>query len=72
VIGESNVLNRLQVHVHEAGASKSRKDRLRRTLKDLFDRCSAGTHADVTVEEARFVFLQTYVALGEVLTLGED
>lgn len=69
-LGPQNVLNRLQAYTHAQGVQKGRRDRLRRTLGDLYDRCSAGTHADVTVEEARFVFLQTYVVLGEVLTLG--
>lgn len=68
-VGQQNVLNRLQAYVHKQGISKSRRDRLRRTLSDLYERCSAGTHAEVSVEEARFVFLQTYVALGEVLAL---
>lgn len=68
-VGQQNVLNRLQAHTHDCGVNKSRRDRLRRTLADLYGRCSAGTHAEVTVEEVRFVFLQAYVALGEVLTL---
>lgn len=69
-VGQPNVLNRLQAYTHACGVPKSRRDRLRRTLGDLYGRCSAGTHAEVTVEEARYVFLQTYVALGEILTLG--
>jgi hypothetical protein len=69
-VGPQQVLNRLQAHTHAAGASKSRRDRLRRTLSDLYERCSAGTHAEVTVEEARFIFLQTYIVLGEILTLS--
>lgn len=69
-VGQQNVLNRLQAFTHAHGVPKSRRDRLRRTLSDLYGRCSAGTHAEVTVEEARFVFLQTYVTLGEMLTLG--
>lgn len=76
-VGPQQVLNRLQAHTHAVGGSKSRRDRLRRTVSDLYDRCSAGTHAEVTVEEARFIFLQTYIVLGEILTLsapedGED
>lgn len=70
-VGQQNVLNRLQAFTHAQGLPQSRRDRLRRTLSDLYGRCSAGTHAEVTVEEARFVFLQTYVALGEILTLGD-
>lgn len=68
-VGQQNVLNRLQAYTHRCGCSKSRRDRLRRTISDLYERCSAGTHAEVTVDEARFIFLQTYVALGEILTL---
>jgi len=71
-VGQQNVLNRLQAFAHAHGAPKSRRDRLRRTLSDLYGRCSAGTHAEVTVEEARFVFLQAYVTLGEILTLGDS
>lgn len=70
-VGPQQVLNRLQAHTHACGASKSRRDRLRRTLSDLYERCSAGTHSEVTIDEARFVFLQTYIALGEILTLRD-
>ena len=69
-VGQQNVLNRLQAYTHQCGIPKSRRDRLRRALSDLYGRCSAGTHAEVTVDEARFVFLQTYVVLGEILTLA--
>ncbi|MGW4731400.1 AbiTii domain-containing protein [Streptomyces shenzhenensis] len=69
-VGPQQVLNRLQAHTHACGASKSRRDRLRRPLSDLYARCSAGTHAEVTIDEARFIFLQTYIALGEILTLS--
>lgn len=68
-VGTSNVLNRLQAYTHQCGAGKSRRDRLRRTLADLYERCSAGAHAEVAVDEARFVFLQTYIALGEIMNL---
>lgn len=68
-VGPQQVLNRLHAHTHACGASKNRRNRLRRTLSDLYERCSAGTHAEVPVDEARFVFLQTYIALGEILTL---
>lgn len=68
-VGSQNVLNRLQAYTHQSGAPKSRRDRLRRILGDLYGRCSAGTHAEVSADEARFVFLQTYIALGEILTL---
>lgn len=71
-VGQQQALNRLQAYTHQCGINKSRRDRLRRTLADLYGRCSAGTHADVTVDEARFVFLQTYIVLGEILTLARS
>lgn len=71
-VGQSNVLNRLQAYCHSIGLPKSRRDRLRVMLKELYSRCSAGTHAEVTVQEARFVFLQTYVVLGEILTATSE
>lgn len=70
-VGSQNVLNRLQAYTYQRGVTKGRRDRLRRMLSDLYGRCSAGTHADVTVDEARFVFLQAYIALGEILTLTD-
>lgn len=69
-VGQQQVLNRLQAYTHQQGVPKGRRDRLRVTMRELYDRCSAGTHAEVSVQEARFVFLQTYVALGELLTLA--
>jgi hypothetical protein len=67
--GERTSLNRLQAYVYEHGVSKGRRDRLRRTFADLYDRTSTGTHSEVDVVEARYLFLQTYVALGELLAL---
>ncbi|MGF3053984.1 hypothetical protein ACQUSY_08480 [Microbacterium sp. YY-03] len=71
-VGQQNVLNRLQAHIHTLGVAQGRRDRLRRTLADLYSRCSAGTHADVSVNEARYIFIQVYIALGEILSLSHD
>lgn len=48
--------NRLQGYVHSTDASKARRNRIRQGVSDLFDTCSAGTHAEVSVQEARFAF----------------
>lgn len=64
-----NVLNRLQAYVTEAGVTGDRRDRLRQTFANLYRRTSAGTHAEVDIVEARYVFLQTYIAIGELLAL---
>lgn len=68
-VNKSKVLNRIAQHVNSKVASKSRRDRLRVTLRGIYERVSTGVHDDVTTDEARFLFLQTYVVLGEILTL---
>jgi hypothetical protein len=70
-VGNENVLNRLQAYVADRIPPGGQRDRLRRTLADLWNRVSAGTHADVDAVQARFVFLGTYIALGEVLALPD-
>ncbi len=67
----NNVLNRLQAFVAEAGVPGARRARLRQTFANLYGRTSAGTHAEVSITEARYLFLQTYIALGELLSLRE-
>lgn len=67
-VGAGQVKNRIAAHLFDLGLSKGRRDRLRRTVSDLYDRTSSGLHSEVTIHEARYVFLQTYVVLGEVLT----
>lgn len=69
-LGPSHTQNRLNAFVRNHTASESRRKKLRRTLGDLYDRVSTGVHSDVTPDEARFLFLNTYLCLGEVLALG--
>jgi hypothetical protein len=66
---KGNVLNRLNLYAYMSGASKGRRDRPRRSLADIYGRVSKGVHEDVTPMEARFIFLQTYLTLGELVTL---
>lgn len=63
--------NRINAYIHQRCESKSRKQRFRQNLSNLFDRVSTGVHKDVTSEEARALFLNTYLFLGEVLHLEE-
>lgn len=67
--GKSQTLNRLNLYVDNKGATKGRRDRIRRSLSDIYGRVSKGVHDDVTPHEARFLFLQTYLTLGEIITL---
>jgi hypothetical protein len=62
--------NRINVYVHNMTSSKSRRQRLRQNLANLFDRVSSGVHDDTSAEEARSLFLNTYLFLGEILHLG--
>ncbi|WP_032379564.1 AbiTii domain-containing protein [Rhodococcoides fascians] len=71
-VGSSNTLNRIQAFVADHEPSKGRRDRLRHSVQGLYERCSKGTHAEVSIEEARFLFLQTYVVLGEILALQKS
>lgn len=65
----SKVQNRINAFVNTHCDSKSRTKRIRQNLGNLYDRVSAGVHNDVTPEEARALFLNTYLFLGEVLHL---
>jgi hypothetical protein len=71
-LGASNHLNRLNAFVREHCSSTTRRDRVRRTLGDLYGRVSAGVHAEISADEARTLFLQTYVTLGEIVLLVKD
>jgi AbiTii len=63
--------NRINVYVHLREESKSRKQKIRQNLANLYDRLSTGVHAEVTVEEARSLLLNTYLILGEILHIKE-
>jgi hypothetical protein len=62
--------NRVNAYIHQRCESQSRKHRLRQNLANLYERVSSGIHSDVTEEEARSLFLNTYLLLGEILHLG--
>ncbi|QLK62615.1 hypothetical protein GE278_18445 [Enterobacteriaceae bacterium Kacie_13] len=64
-------LNRLNVFIHQRIESKSRKDKLRQNLANLYSRVSAGVHSDVTAEEAKSLFLNCYLLLGEILHISK-
>ena len=67
--GPEQYLNRLCYYLKQKCKSESREERLRQTLVSLNKRFSAGTHADLTPQEARALFVVLYVTLGEVLSL---
>jgi hypothetical protein len=71
-LGANRHQNRINAFVHLRIDSKSRKTKIRQNLSNLYDRVSTGVHNDVTTEEARSLFLNTYLLLGEILHIGED
>jgi hypothetical protein len=68
-VKKNAVLNRINAYLHMNGVGGSRATRLRQSLSGIYERVSAGVHADVDSHEARYLFLSTYVLLGEVLSL---
>lgn len=66
-LGANKHQNRINAFVYQRINSKSRKTKIRQNLSNLYDRVSTGVHNDVTAEEARSLFLTTYLLLGEVL-----
>jgi hypothetical protein len=70
-LNAANPRARINEYIKGQTSSKSRRTKLQQTLTNLYNRVSAGVHNDVTPEEAESLFLQTYLFLGEVLTLGE-
>lgn len=69
-LGPDKHQNRINAYIHQHTDSQTRKKRLRQNLTNLFDRVSTGVHGDVTSEEARALFLNTYLLLGEILHIG--
>ena len=64
--------NRINAFIHQCIDSNTRKKRFRQNLANLYDRVSTGVHNEVTVEEARALFLNTYLLIGEILHLPSN
>ncbi|MCD6034670.1 MAG: hypothetical protein K0R63_411 [Rickettsiales bacterium] len=69
-LDSSKYMNRINAFVIGKTESKSRRTKLRQNLSNIYDRVSTGVHKDVTAEEAKALFLNTYLFLGEILHLG--
>ncbi len=69
-LDSSKHLNRINAYVSDLTKSDSRRQRLRQNIANLYGRTCAGVHDGVTKEEAFSLFLNTYLFLGEVLTMG--
>lgn len=69
---QDKVLNRINAYIHLNCESDSQKKKLRQNLSNLYERVSAGVHADVDASEAKSLFFNTYLLLGEILTLKKQ
>ncbi|MFH2108075.1 MAG: hypothetical protein ABII93_05340 [Chrysiogenia bacterium] len=70
-VGADKVLNRIKLFLLTNCPSESRRDRLNRSIHDIHERASAGTHSDIDATEARSLFLSMYLVIGEVLGFVE-
>lgn len=70
-IGDRHHQNRINAYIVERTTSATHRKRLRQGLANIYDRASTGTHAEVSTSEARYLFLSTYVLLGEILSLSK-
>ncbi|MFD9610118.1 hypothetical protein ACFWWS_12200 [Streptomyces sp. NPDC059083] len=71
-LGNQQRLNRMKAHIDDNVDAKGRGDRLKRSVSDIYARVSNGVHNDVAASEASYLFLSTYVLLGEIIALSSD
>lgn len=69
---ENNVLNRINVFIYQNCESTNRRKKLKQNLTNLYSRVSSGVHSDVDYKEAKNLFLNVYLILGEILTLKKN
>jgi len=70
VVNKEKNKNRYIAYISNRTKSKSLKEKLVKNIFMLYDRTSTAVHDSVTRDEARALFLQVYITLGEILTLG--
>jgi hypothetical protein len=70
-VDADKVLNRISLFLKEHCPSKSRRDRLNHSLREIYERASTGVHAEINATEAQALFLGTYLIAGEVLGFAD-
>jgi len=71
-IDKEHPLNRLRVFISNNTESDSVREKLNKRLRLLYDRVSTAVHHEVNSEEAQFLFLETYLLLGEIINLSDN
>lgn len=69
-LGPNRHLNRINAYVNQRVTSKSRRTKIRQNLANLYERVSTGVHSEIPPDEAKALFLNCYLILGEVLHLS--
>lgn len=70
-LGADKHQNRINAFVYERVESKARQKKIGQNLTNLYARVCTGIHNDVSADEAKSLFLSTYLLLGEVLHIGQ-
>lgn len=71
-LGNQQRLNRIKAYIDDHVDTKGRGDRLKRATSDIYNRVSSGVHNDVAVSEAMYLFLSSYILLGEIISLSSE
>lgn len=71
-VKKDKVLNRIITYVKENCPSKSRFEKIRDNATHLYGRVSTGVHNDIDSSEAKNLFFNTYLILGEILSLKKS
>lgn len=72
-VKKDKVLNRINKFVEENCASKSRRDRIRQNLANLWGRVCSSVHGDsVDAWEAKNLFFNVYLIVGEIVGLKSN
>lgn len=70
-LGPNRHQNRINAFVSQRVSSKSRRTKIRQNLANLYERVSTGVHSEISADEARALFLNCYLLIGEVLHLAQ-
>jgi hypothetical protein len=68
-VKKDKVLNRIVTYTRDKCTSNSRFEKIRDNITHLYSRVSAGVHNDIDGSEAKNLFFNTYLILGEILSL---
>ena len=71
-VTQDKVKNRLNAHVDRCGVRGGRAERIGKSLNGLYARLSTSVHRSEAIDshEAQYLFLATYLLVGEVVTLS--